>query len=401
MFDDLRTALRSLRVSPTFTAVALTVLALGIGAGTAIFSVVDAVVLRGLPFDEHDRIVAVLEHDTRRPETFGGGRTTAQTYLDWRRLQESFEAIAGVESGGPLQSRSETGEPVESQGLRVTHEFFPVFRVQPILGRAFTEDDSIEGRNRVAIISYGYWLRRFGGSPDAIGKTIEVSVDALGQTFKMNTQDFTVVGIVGDIRHLGLEAPPRPESYAPLAQNTVIGVTLVMRTRGDALAALPAVTSAIWSVNKEQRIGGDVFTLEQYMDRLIAQRRFNMTLLTLFGVLGLVIAVVGIYGVMAYIVAQRTNEIGVRMALGATRGHVVAIVLRRAGMMMAVGLALGGVIAWYASAAVRVFLFETEPNDVATMAAALAVLTAAGLLASAVPARRAASVDPLIALRHE
>ena len=815
MFDDLRTALRSLRASPTFTAVALTVLALGIGSGTAIFSVVDAVVLRGLPFDEHDRIVAVLEHDTRRPETFGGGRTTAQTYLDWRRLQESFEAIAGVESGGPLQSRSETGEPVESQGLRVTHEFFSVFRVQPILGRAFTEDDSIEGRNRVGIISYGYWLRRFGGSPDAIGKTIEVSdqateivgvmprgftypvavekpteiyrpipftaenkiraggrnynwfamarlkpgisvaqaheqmnrvaaaldqqypefspgmrvrvvtlhhhlvgkvrswmlmllgavglvlliacanvanlmlaratvraremgirsalgasrwrlirglliegvvlsvsgaalgivlayfgvhairawlpnglprvasigldlrvlstaiaaalgtgvffgivpalqssrpdltttlkesgrsttsgsathrvrsvlvvaevalavvllvgaglfigsfvklmridpgfdyrnvllvnvgvrltpgvpmreafqeaekqgrpyalqlleavrtvpavvaasavsggvpltgswsrnrielpgkglvgsddsldrrivtpeylqtlgiplirgrylsaedregspkvvvinetaarkywsdVDALGQTFKMNSQDYTVVGIVGDIRHLGLETKPRQESYAPLAQNTVIGVTLVLRTRGDALDALPAVKSAIWSVNKEQRIGGDVFTLEQYMDRLIAQRRFNMTLLTLFGVLGLVIAVVGIYGVMAYIVAQRTNEIGVRMALGATRGHVVAIVLRRAGMMMAVGLALGSVIAWYASAAVRAFLFETEPNDVATMAAALAVLTAAGVLASAVPARRAASVDPLIALRHE
>jgi putative ABC transport system permease protein len=815
MFDDLRTALRSLRASPTFTAVALTVLALGIGAGTAIFSVVDAVVLRGLPFDEHDRIVAVLEHDTRRPETFGGGRTTAQTYLDWRRLQESFEAIAGVESGGPLQSRSETGEPVESQGLRVTHEFFTVFRVQPILGRAFTEDDSIEGRNRVAIISYGYWLRRFGGSPDAIGKTIEASdqaveivgvmprgftypvavekpteiyrpipftaehriragsrnynwfamarlkhgvsvaqaheqmnrvaaaldqqypefspgmrvrvvtlhhhlvgkvrswmlmllgsvglvlliacanvanlmlaratvraremgirsalgasrwrlirglliegvmlsvsgaalgivlayfgvhairawlpnglprvasigldlrvlstaivaalgtgvffgivpalqssrpdltttlkesgrsttsgsathrlrsvlvvaevalavvllvgaglfigsfvklmridpgfdyrnvllvnvgvrltpgvpmgeafqkaekqgrpyalqmleavrtvpavvaasvvsggvpltgswsrnrielpgkglvatddsldrrivtpeylqtlgiplirgrylsaedregspkvvvindtaarkywpdTDALGQTFKMNNQDYTVVGIVGDIRHLGLETPPRQESYAPFAQNTVIGVTLVMRTRGDALDALPAVKSAIWSVNKEQRIGGDVFTLEQYLDRLIAQRRFNMTLLALFGVLGLVIAAVGIYGVMAYIVAQRTNEIGVRMALGATRGHVVAIVLRRAGIMMAVGLALGGVIAWYASAALRAFLFETEPNDVVTMAAALAVLTAAGLLASAVPARRAASVDPLIALRHE
>ncbi len=89
------------------------------------------------------------------------------------------------------------------------------------------------------------------------------------------------------------------------------------------------------------------------------------------------------------------------MALGATRRHVVAMVLRRAGVMMAVGLALGGVIAWYASAVMRTFLFETEPNDVGTMVVALAVLTVAGLLASAVPARRAASVDPLIALRHE
>ena len=815
MFDDLRTALRSLRASPTFTTVALTVLALGIGAGTAIFSVVDAVVLRGLPFDEHDRIVAVLEHDTLKPVTFGGGMTTSQAYLDWRTMQESFEAIAGVGSYGVLRMRSESGEPIEGRGLRVTHEFFQVFRVAPLLGRAITADDEISGQHRVALISYGYWQRRFGGSPDAVGKTIEINdqtfeivgvmprtftypvaaefpteiywpiaftnddkvrggsrnynwlaiarlkpgvsieqadaqmnrvaesletqypkfspgmrvrvvtlhhhlvgtvrnwmlmllgavglvlliacanvanlmlaratvrareigiraalgasrwrlvrglliegmvlslagaalgvglayfgvqairawlpnglprvaaigidprvllvatvaaiatgvffgiipalqssrpdlstalkdsgrsttagsathrlrtmlvvaevalavvllvgaglfigsfvrlmridpgfdyrnvllvnvavripagiptreafaeaekqgrpyalamldavrgvpgvaaasavsggvpltgswsrnrielpgkglvanddaldrrivtpeylqtlgiplirgrylsdedregsprvavinetaakkywpdTDAIGQTFKMNGQDATVVGIVGDIRHLGPEVPARQESYVPLAQNTVIGVTLVMRTRGEPLALLPAVKSAIWSVNKEQRVSGEVFTMEGYMDRLIAQRRFNMTLLALFGGLGLVIAAVGIYGVMAYIVAQRTNEIGVRMALGATRGHVVAMVLRRAGMMMAVGLALGGVIAWYASAAVRTFLFQTEPNDVRTIVAALVVLTAAGLLASAVPARRAASVDPLIALRHE
>jgi ABC-type antimicrobial peptide transport system permease subunit len=126
-----------------------------------------------------------------------------------------------------------------------------------------------------------------------------------------------------------------------------------------------------------------------------------MTLLVLFGVLGLIIAAVGIYGVMAYVVAQRTNEIGVRMALGATRGHVVGMILRRAGLMMLIGLVIGGVIAWYATAGVKTFLFETEPNDVRIVIAALATLATAGLLASAIPARRAASVDPLIALRHE
>ena len=106
MMDDLRNAVRSLRSTPTFTIVALAVLALGIGAGTAIFSVVDAVVLRGLPFDEHDRMVVVREFDTRRAETFGGGQTTPQTYLDWRRLQESFEGIAGVGSSGALRMRT-------------------------------------------------------------------------------------------------------------------------------------------------------------------------------------------------------------------------------------------------------------------------------------------------------
>jgi ABC-type antimicrobial peptide transport system permease subunit len=141
--------------------------------------------------------------------------------------------------------------------------------------------------------------------------------------------------------------------------------------------------------------------MEPHMDRLIAQRRFNMTLLALFGGLGLMIAAAGISDVMAYIVAQRTSEIGVRMALGATRASVVSMVLKRAGAMMTLGLVIGGVVAWYASAVVRTFLFETEPNDARILAGALATLAAAGLLASAIPARRAASVDPLVTLRHD
>ena len=145
------------------------------------------------------------------------------------------------------------------------------------------------------------------------------------------------------------------------------------------MAVLPAVKAAIWSVNPEQRFTGETVTLERYMDRLIAQRRFNMAVLALFGVLGLVIAAVGIYGVMAYVVAQRTNEIGVRMALGATRGNVVSMVLRRAGALMVArpgrSAALG---AWYLSAGLKSFLFEVQPNDLGIFAAALAVLACAG-----------------------
>jgi ABC-type antimicrobial peptide transport system permease subunit len=141
--------------------------------------------------------------------------------------------------------------------------------------------------------------------------------------------------------------------------------------------------------------------MEQYMDRLIAQRRFNMTLLVFFGALGLVIAGVGVYGVMAYLVAQRTSEIGVRMALGATRRRVIVMVLRRAAAMVAVGLLIGSALAWYATASVRTFLFQTEANDPRVMVGAIVTLAAAAFLASVVPARRAASVDPLIALRSE
>jgi ABC-type antimicrobial peptide transport system permease subunit len=126
-----------------------------------------------------------------------------------------------------------------------------------------------------------------------------------------------------------------------------------------------------------------------------------MAVLALFGVLGLVIAAVGIYGVMAYVVAQRTNEIGVRMALGATRGNVVSMILRRAGALMVLGLLIGGAGAWYLSAGIKSFLFDVPPNDVGIFAGALLVLALSGLLASLLPARRAATVDPLIALRSE
>jgi len=225
--------------------------------------------------------------------------------------------------------------------------------------------------------------------------------EALGQRIKLSDTERVVVGIVGNIRHLGPETAPRQEGYIPATQDRQFGASLVIRTAGDPLTVLPAVKAAIWSINKEQRLTGDTVTLERYLDRLIAQRRFNMAVLALFGMLGLVIAAVGIYGVMAYVVAQRTNEIGVRMALGATRANVVTMVLRRAGALMALGLAIGGAGAWYLSAGIKSFLFEVQPNDLGIFTAALAVLACAGLLASALPARRAATVDPLVALRSE
>jgi putative ABC transport system permease protein len=142
-------------------------------------------------------------------------------------------------------------------------------------------------------------------------------------------------------------------------------------------------------------------TLEGHMERMIAERRFTMALLGLLGALGLVIAAAGIYGVMAYVVSQRTSEIGVRMALGATRGHVIGMVMGRASVLVAVGLAVGGAAAWALAASVEAYLFQVQPHDVRIFVAALGVLAAAGLLASAIPARRASTVDPLVALRHE
>jgi len=138
--DDFKSAVRSLLASRGFTAVALIVLALGIGAGTAIFSVVDAVVLRGLPFDEHDRLGVIYERDTQRATTFGLGSITPQTYLDWRELQQPFQQITAI-SGSTFRLKTEGGEPADARAQRITPEFFAVLRVAPLLGRAFNPND--------------------------------------------------------------------------------------------------------------------------------------------------------------------------------------------------------------------------------------------------------------------
>jgi predicted permease len=280
------------------------------------------------------------------------------------------------------------GEGDDIDRRSVSANYQQLLRIPLLRGRYLSDDDR-DGTPPVMVIN------------EAAAKRYWPGQEALGQRVKMNDKEWTVVGIVGNIHHLGPEIAPRQECYVPAAQERQYGGMLVVRTAGDPMAVLPVVKAAIWSVNREQRLTGDTVTLERYMDRLIAQRRFNMAVLALFGVLGLVIAAVGIYGVMAYVVAQRTNEIGVRMALGATRANVVTMVLRRAGALMLIGLAIGSVGAWYLSAGVRSFLFQVQPNDVGIFAAALAVLASAGLLASALPARRAAAVDPLVALRAE
>jgi ABC-type antimicrobial peptide transport system permease subunit len=141
--------------------------------------------------------------------------------------------------------------------------------------------------------------------------------------------------------------------------------------------------------------------MEDVVGRQTAQRRLNMLMLGLFGLLGLVISAVGVYGVMTFIVSQRTREIGVRMALGATRRNVIGMVLMNACALVGVGLILGGMGAWYLGATAQVFLFGLDPHDMRAFGAAIAALTIAAIAASAIPARRAAGVDPTVALRGE
>jgi putative ABC transport system permease protein len=330
------------------------------------------------------------------------GNAYVAQMLEAVRRVPGVEAAAAVSGGLPLTGNwSRTGVEVpgrpklegddDSIDRRlVTPNYLQLLRIPLVRGRYLSDDDRA-GSQMVMVVNETaarkYW-------PDR---------DPIGQRAILNSKERVVVGVVGDIRHLGPETSARQECYIPFDQEGNTGATLVMRTAGDPLGVLAAVKTAIWSVNGEQRLTSDTVTLDAYMDRLVAQRRFNMALLGLFGVLGLVIAAVGIYGVMAYVVAQRTNEIGVRMALGATRQHVVLMVLLRAAVLTVAGLGIGTAVAWPLGMLLEVqtFLFQVGPTNLAVYALALGTLAAAGLLASAVPAFRAASIDPLVALRHE
>jgi hypothetical protein len=205
MLSDLYAAIRSLWKARSFTLIALSVLALGIGTATAVFSVVDGVVLRGLPFDESDRVIAVVEHDTRSADTLGGGLTSAPTYLDWRRLQTSFEHLAAV-GNVSFRTRSSMGEPVTAMAQSVTWEFFPVLRVAPLLGRWFLRDDEVRGRHRVVVLGHAYWQQQFGGAPDVVGRTLD-----------LNDEQWEIVGVAPAGFTYPIGASRSTDFFVPLA----------------------------------------------------------------------------------------------------------------------------------------------------------------------------------------
>ena len=218
----------------------------------------------------------------------------------------------------------------------------------------------------------------------------------IGRTFS----GATIVGVVGDVRQNGVERDVMPEMYSPLAQGRASGAELLVRTTGDPYASLRAVRAATFEVLPDVPLR-NVTTIDEMFSRRMAQRRLNMLLLGLFGVLGLTIAGAGLYGLMAFVVSQRTREIGVRMALGASRGRVVRTVVLHALALVAVGVTLGSTLAWYLSGTARAFLFGIGPTDPRAFAVAAISLLGAASVATIVPAWRAASVDPVSALRAE
>ena len=240
---------------------------------------------------------------------------------------------------------------------------------------------------------------------EALAKRYWPGEDALGKRFKYGgTQStapwMTVVGIVGDVRRTGFDAPVRFDSFLPHAQNPDNAMTLVVRTRGEPLALAGTVRGEVRALDADQPVF-EIRSMDQLLSARIAQRRFSMTLLGIFAALALVLGIVGVYGVTSYLVAQRTREVGLRIALGAQPRQLVRMVVRQGMRSAAIGLTIGVVGALAAARLMAGLLYGVSPTDVPTLLAVVAALSLATLAANWLPARRAARVDPLVALRSE
>ena len=284
-------------------------------------------------------------------------------------------------------------EPVAAMRI-VTPGYFRALRIAFQAGRDFTEHDTSTSQG-VAIVNQTA-VRKYWDGQNPIGQALRLHV-GLADVQQMPR---VVVGVINDVRYAGLDVEPQAEVYIPHSQHPVDGLVMTVRTTGNPRDAIGDARGVLRRLDPNMPMS-DVATMEDIVAESIAARRFSLLLLTAFAGIALLLAAIGIYGVLSYTVGQRTKEIGVRMAMGAPRGHVLRLVVGEGATLVACGLALGIGLALALTSVVRGLLYEVQPHDPSTLAGMGAALVAVALTASYVPARRAASVDPVQALRAE
>jgi putative ABC transport system permease protein len=335
----------------------------------------------------------------------------AREVLLMNRVREAVATVPGVldsslTSAMPLQGWG-FGMPYRLPGKTggggggfkiVSPEYFQTVGMRILAGRGLSVTDRANAP-LVTVINETLAKRDFKGQ-NPVGQHISIQRIVTGKHELGPYVPWEVVGVVSDERTNGLESDFSPGTYVTFDQSPIIGMGLAVRTHGDPLRLTKSIENAIWSVNKDQAIV-DVKPFDQLKSESAAGRRFNTLLLASFALLALVLAAVGIYGVVSYSVTQRTREMGIRAALGASRGSLLALALRSSVVLAAVGLAVGGAGIHWTQKLIATMLFQTQATDVATLAAVSGVLALTVLLASLIPARKAASTDAAIALRDE
>jgi predicted permease len=279
-------------------------------------------------------------------------------------------------------------EPPAAGMIHVSDGYFHALGVPVLAGREFKRGDDSHAPFTL-VINEAFAKKYFAGR-SAVGRTL---------TF-FGTEQVPILGVVGDMRQESVEEPAKPAIYIHNLQNPRSQSNLVIRTRGEPLSMARAVQDAIWSIDRDQTITS-IFALSSVVGDAVARPRLLTTLLALFGILGLLIGGIGLYGVLAYFVTHRRREIGVRVALGADAGKVLRMVVGRGLRLAGLGLIAGLAGALLLTRFMRSVLFGVEATDPITFAGVAVVLIGVAFLASYIPARRAARVDPLIAMRAE
>jgi putative ABC transport system permease protein len=333
--------------------------------------------------------------------------TTAKQRVFAESLLERVNALPGVAEAATASSiplrgymGSATilleGQPVPPQALRpgaallvVSPAYFRTMGTPILSGRPFDAADN--GQSMPVAIVNSAFARKFFPAGDAVGRRITWG----------NTGTFTtIIGVAADMRQLGRESAVDTEFFLPVAQNPVRYVNLLVRARIDAASLASEVRSAVWAIDRDQPIF-DIATMDDVIRRHGANRVTETFLLTAFGVLAMALAGIGIYGVIAELVSQRTREIGLRMALGARSGDLLRMLLRRCLLLTAGGLAIGAGMAFYLVRYLQSLVFGVEPRDGASFGGAGLLLLAVAVVAGYLPARRAARIDPAVTLRSE
>jgi putative ABC transport system permease protein len=394
MMSDLRYAIRTLIKSPGFTAIAVLTIGLGIGANTAIFSVVNTVLLRPLPYPHPERLMMVWVSNPR--QGFDKDVTSYPTFGDWRNQSRSFERIAAY--FGASVSLTGAGDPAQLRVARVTPSFFSTLNVQPALGRWFTEQDAAAGHERVVILDHGLWQGRFGSDPAIVGRTIQLS-----------GRPCEVVGVMPE----GFRYPDDSTLWLPLAPVgpykeimdsrgsywlTVIGRLRADSTQAAAQAEMDLIARQLEAQHPDTN-GGQGVRLTPLHDEIVGDVR--RVLLVLFGAVGcvLLIACANVANLLLTRAAGRQKELAIRAALGARRARLVRQLLMESLVLALAGAAGGLLLATWGIAALRQIAPTNIPRlasvtiDVPVLFFTLGIAVATGVIFGVAPAWRGASAN--------
>ncbi len=334
-------------------------------------------------------------------------RNKSEGVAFYQQVQRQIQSLPGVVSVGAV-----THLPLSEDNLRLTFNiegrpapapderflaearaispnYFRAMSIPVLSGRDFTERDNIQSVPAIIInakMADVYWP-----GEDPVGKRLIMEGEKTPRE---------IVAVVGDVKHWGLEEESRPEMYWPLYQEPLVFTSVVIRSTSDPASLAEAVKSEVKAIDNDQPVYR-IRTMEQLLSRSVAAQRFSMLLLAIFALVALVLAAVGIYGVMAYSVSQRTREIGIRMAMGAASRDVLSLVVSQGLKLAAVGVAIGVAGAFALTRVMSGLLYGVSTTDFQTFIAVPLLLTLVAALASYIPARRATKVDPMVALRYE